>query len=484
MARTEILAAYDAAERATGEISRSARAAAWEELGRRLQAYELASAAIVAYENALRLEPSRFSAVYLKGQAERLGGDLRAASRSMRRALELQPAYLPAAILAATTALQLGELEDAARLAEQAVQRAPRSSAAYFVLGQVRSAQERHAAAARAYESALALEPEASALIGLLASELAGAGDLERSRALAGRAGSVRPSLDDPLLREVLELRQDARRFQEEGALAFRAGDFVSAERAFSRALERDPGPALAWLNRGSASFRLGRIDRAAEDFREALRRDSNLAQAHTNLGILEAARGDDAAAAAAYRRALAIDPSLHDAEFNLGNALLRLGRHGEALATYERVLAAEPARVHAALGAAACLVGSGQPERALAVLERALAIAASNEELSLARARLWSVHPELRPSGRSGAREIEAALVAAPESVDRLTTLALARSELGRFVDAADSLRRAIALLKESGAFRPDLEATLRRLESGRKAIDPAIFAPRAARF
>ena len=481
--REAILDALRRAEQGADQSSHPDRARNWGELGQRLHAYELNSPAIVAYDNALLFAPSDFRIVYLKGQAQQSGGDLAAASRSLRRAVELNPSYLPATISAAKLGLQMGELDQAVKLAERAVRLAPRSSAAYYMLAQVESARERPGAAAKAYEAALALDPEATFLIGLLAGELARAGDLERSRALAGRSGFVRPWLDDPVMREVVELRQDARRYLDEGANAFENGDFRAAELAFSRAIERDANSPVAWLNRGSARFRLGNPDGAASDFREALRLDPRLARAHANLGILEAARDDDEAAVDSYRRALEVDPAQPDVEFNLGNALLRLGRPADSLGCYERVLAVQPERSHAALGAAASLVGLGETGRAASVLDRALAAAPANEELFLAQARLWSVYPALRPAGRKSAAEAEAALIAAPETFDRLATLAMVRSELRRFDLAADSLRRALALPARSGnADRDDLSETLRRFERGLPALDPAIFEPRPA--
>lgn len=104
------------------------------------------------------------------------------------------------------------------------------------------------------------------------------------------------------------------------GVARYREGEYGEATRAFTRALEHDPGNATLRYNRGSALYRQGRFPEAAEVLEAAasaedtgLRRD-----AHYNLGNARFRQSDFEAAIEAYKEALRLDPGDMDAKHNL----------------------------------------------------------------------------------------------------------------------------------------------------------------------
>jgi tetratricopeptide (TPR) repeat protein len=76
----------------------------------------------------------------------------------------------------------------------------------------------------------------------------------------------------------------------------------------YSRALELDPGLAVAALNRGILAYNTRRYDDALADFQQALRAGADSAMSgciHYNLGLVHRARGDREAALASAESAV-----------------------------------------------------------------------------------------------------------------------------------------------------------------------------------
>jgi protein O-GlcNAc transferase len=117
--------------------------------------------------------------------------------------------------------------------------------------------------------------------------------------------------------------------------LAHRAGDAVSAEAHFHRALQLDDGAAVLHFNYANLLRDMGRKDDAAGHYRAAIERDPAHAAAHNNLGNLlkDLKRWDEAAHC--YRAAIAADPSYAPAHRNLADIDEGAGRAEAAIAGF-----------------------------------------------------------------------------------------------------------------------------------------------------
>jgi tetratricopeptide (TPR) repeat protein len=108
----------------------------------------------------------------------------------------------------------------------------------------------------------------------------------------------------------------------------------ASAEWAFRRALEADPGLGEARLRLGRVRVLQGRPAEAIADLQQVARVDGSLRRrylARLFEGRAQEKRGDIQAAARAYRDAVAIEPEGQSAWIGLGRALDILGRADEA---------------------------------------------------------------------------------------------------------------------------------------------------------
>jgi tetratricopeptide (TPR) repeat protein len=104
-----------------------------------------------------------------------------------------------------------------------------------------------------------------------------------------------------------------------------------SAEEAYRRALELDPGHADAHLNLGRLMHAFERLDEAERHFRQALELRPMDATAAFDLGVVLQDRGDVLDAIAVYKRAIAADPGYADAYFNLASLFEAAGDRIEA---------------------------------------------------------------------------------------------------------------------------------------------------------
>lgn len=122
----------------------------------------------------------------------------------------------------------------------------------------------------------------------------------------------------------------------------------------FDRAIELDPGYALAYAGRAYTGANLAgnfggdekqRINaQAREDARRALALAPQLAEAHLSMGrVLRNTDLDPVGAAAEYRKAIVLAPDAPRPLQHLGNALANLGRLDEAMALHQQALRMDP---------------------------------------------------------------------------------------------------------------------------------------------
>ncbi len=228
-------------------------------------------------------------------------GKVREALPIFEALVRKNPGNLEATLSLLNAQAGTGQVDKAVQTGREAVRRWPALYLAHFNLANALRRQPKPDAAVRAeaereYRAALALFPrhaESSRNLALLL--------LEQRRGKDARAvleESAARGVDDS---DLALLR---------GSVAALEGDLDAADRAFARAVELDPGSAVAWESRGKLAYQRGDRRAAVRWYREALERRPTAALARTLGAILLNDLADPAGARAAFERALQLEPT------------------------------------------------------------------------------------------------------------------------------------------------------------------------------
>ncbi|MBN2131462.1 MAG: tetratricopeptide repeat protein [Sedimentisphaerales bacterium] len=125
-------------------------------------------------------------------------------------------------------------------------------------------------------------------------------------------------------------------------------GDYVSAEKHFTAAIELDEDYEIAYNNRGLARFHLGKFDDAITDFNDAMELDPNYVSPYINMGKCLAAQRKFNEAEEILRQGLQLaldpnDPGNARLWYNLGWVYDELQRFDDANDSYTRALRYDP---------------------------------------------------------------------------------------------------------------------------------------------
>ena len=175
------------------------------------------------------------------------------------------------------------------------------------------------------------------------------------------------------------------------GCIYHELGEFEAAERAFSKALELNPGYVEAALNLAIVCNDLGQYERAQEVYARALEQaeeqpaqsqgappldgytKGKLANLHAAVGDGYASVKRPAEAAEEYRRALSLCPGFVDLRLKLAHALRDCGQPEEALAEYRVAASSAPGYLPARVALGAALHASGKVDEARGEWEEVL---------------------------------------------------------------------------------------------------------------
>ena len=215
-----------------------------------------------------------------------------------------------------------------------------------------------------------------------------------------------------------------------------------------------------------------GNREAGREQLEELVRRSPEYARGHYSLGILLEENGDFARALARYTSAVRYDPAYVEPRLQLGGLLRRAGRPDDARAQYERIIELDPSLFEGPFGYAMVLVSEGRWLQARDRLAAALEQFPGTPAFPLALARVLAAAPDRRV--RDGRRALEA-LRRLPDEQQRMDlgeTLAMALAEVGRYAEAADLQREAIAAAPAELQTR--MAANLALYEAGRPCRTP----------
>jgi tetratricopeptide (TPR) repeat protein len=295
------------------------------------------------------------------------------------------------------------------------------------------------------------------------------------------RAGDTKSA--ESAFRLVVEREPDnAEALHRLGELALARRDARQAVSLLRRAAAGKPGDS-ALLGELSAAHRLmGDFRASAEAAGEAVALNQNDATAQFMLGSARLNLNDAVGAREALERAIALTPDSADAQLHFAMACMRLKDFPPAAAALRRAVRLQPDDVEclAKLGRVLCELR--QYDEALPLLRRAMELAPMEGRVHL------GLVTALSGAGDIAAAEAacDRALQIAPEMAELWLYSGLSKAALGRFAEAADCYRKAIALdpdLEEpryaliraghQADVQPDVERLLRVLDDPGKTVD-----------
>lgn len=475
--RAQVRERRDALQRAgdTG-ASAAARANAYGELGLILMATRFYDAAETAFDHAQALAPRQMRWPYYLGQLYRTTGDQPRAVERFERAVELDPTYVAALVRLGELYLDEGQAEEAEPLFEQALAVEPASAPALSGIGRAALARGETARAIEHLERALAIGPPAWDIHYNLATAYREAGNPERADEHLSQRGGDPPQPPDPLMRAYESLLRSPRAYETRGVAAMQDGRTAEAVEIFREGLAQTPDDAALRQQLGSALFAGGDTDGAAEQLATALRLDPTLARAHAGLGTLASMGGRQAEAIEHFAAAVEHDPDYLEARLGLVDAYRAAGRPEDALSELDRAIELAPGYADVWLARGLQLVQLGRYREARDSLDEARTVHPRHSGLTDLLVRVLAASPD--PAVRDGRRAlalVEPLLGAAPNpTLDE--TVAMALAEAGRYAEAAERQRRAIAAAEQAGY--PDvaraLAPALARYEQGRPSRAP----------
>lgn len=444
--RSQLREAYDAVAAAVS----GRRGETWGELGKLLMAADYLDPAERCFRNAEALAPDDFRWPYYLGHLVRSTGRLTEAVAHFERALRLRPDDLAALTWLGQVFIDAGRPDAAEPLLTRARALHPDTPAVLFQLGRAAAARRDYAGAVALFEHALRLDPAAAAIRYPLAMAWRGLGDLQRARSYleggggAGAGGGV--ALPDPLMAAVNTALRSPQVHWDLGLYAGARGDWPEAVRQFREAARLAPDLPVVRLNLGLALNRMGDARAALDQLAEAVHLDPRLAGAHFAMGTLYERSGRDQEAIRRYTLAATHDPGHAEAHLRLADTLRRTGRIEASLAPYRSVIELEPDRREARFGEALALVRLTRHPEALRRLRAAMDLHPDETAFPLAVARLLAASPDPRVRDGTEALALAQAVEATLKTTAVAETMAMALAELGRFGEAVEWQRAAMA--------------------------------------
>jgi tetratricopeptide (TPR) repeat protein len=293
---------------------------------------------------------------------------------------------------------------------------------------------------------------------------------------LLGTALALIPKRTEALqaLRRAVELSPDSPQAHHTLAMALaRFGELDEARRAYERTLKLDPELKAAHGSLAVIMAAQGDVDGALVHFTEALRRETDAAAAaryHYLRGKLYRQRNMPAAAARDFERALQLNPLLAKAYLELGGARVDLQDHSGALQALRRAVELAPDDPDARYELGSAYLRAGQAQLSLEHLAAAFRLQPDSRSIVYALARALQAagrNDEARPlleRLRQMAKE-EAFHNPNVVKAGELNNAGIALEKEGRFADALENYRAAVALNPREVSFRRNLGLVLCRL-------------------
>ncbi|MFA5896231.1 MAG: tetratricopeptide repeat protein [Thermoplasmata archaeon] len=266
------------------------------------------SAALIAFDEALRLYPRHVPALLAKAGAHQALNQDAEALEAYRRVRVSDPGNEDA--LRASARLLAGQTRwrECLEVVETFLRRRPNDPAVLELKGDVLSSLGRRPEALAAYEAAQALDPS---------------------------NGNVKQKIE--------EVRVDVPGLLSRALIASASGNYAQALNLFDDILEVEPSNVNALIGKAVAYRRSGKLQEALNCLDLVLNIQPNNAAALLNRGNLHVERGDFDAALETYDKLVTLAPADEEAWAAQADVFVRVGRDDDALRAYAEALKLNP---------------------------------------------------------------------------------------------------------------------------------------------
>lgn len=435
----------------------------WGELGMLYQAYHLYQPALVCYQNARFLDSRDPRWIYLIGVTHQRLGNQEQAIKAFSAAIMADPQNTAALVTLGELEFLANNPQRAGELFEQAYRLNSNTASALVGMGKVARQKKQYQKAAEFFTKALELEPEANITHYLLALAYRDLGKLELAQQHMAQRGEIQPVLEDPILMEVQNQRNDSESLRTRGNQIAATGQFAEALGYYRQALKLKPKDPRTWVNVGLCFQQLNQLDEAKEAYQNVLQNTTMpnlMATAHFRLG--ELSEDNLQQAFSHYQAALQANPSIPSIMFRYAENLRAMGRFEEALPYYSKVLPQKPDFYAARLGRALSLIKLGRWRQVLNYLKEDIQTCRDQPVFSHMLARLLAACPDDAVRNGEQALEMTAIMTGSSQNAEILATHAMVLAETGKYAEAAAAQRQAISLAVEQGQTVAHLQQNL----------------------
>jgi tetratricopeptide (TPR) repeat protein len=308
---------------------------AYGELGALYHVQFVYRPAKICYRNARRLAPDNFRWAYYAAYLAINSGELDKAVTLLEKARQMRPGYLAVTLRLADILLELNRLDSAKAAYRQVADAQGLEASAHYGLGQIALLRREYTAAIEHLERALVLQPDANRIHYSLARALRAAGQGDDARRHMAAMGEQPPSFRDPQIESLQALKQGSRIHFVNGMKAYRQLDFVAAQQAFARGLEREPDNTSARISYARALYLANEKGRSRKELETVLEEQPSNALAGYLLGVLVEEQGDREAATELYQRTIRHEPDHPGTHLQLANLLYQQGLAEQAVEHY-----------------------------------------------------------------------------------------------------------------------------------------------------
>jgi tetratricopeptide (TPR) repeat protein/SAM-dependent methyltransferase len=384
----------------------------YSNLGACYRALDRLDEAVLAFREAVRLQPGFFGARYNLAMALEAAGRPDESLKEYDAVLRLNSSYAEALNNRGALLSSLGRTEQAVDSYRRAVECRPRVASLHYNLANALSRSGQFEAAVDEYREAIRLDPSIPEAHNNLATALDAVGRNEDALQAIERALELRPDYAEAQINQAtiqqtirdraatladdlesiapphsVPVESTPQQWCARGSQLQAVGQFDNANELFRRALEVDPDCAAAYFGFGYGLLVNEKHEEAAAHYEQGLLIDDTDATAWNNLGSAYTALEKYEEAIACYESALQIDAANAKAHFNLGNVYKDIGQPSEASACYRRALYVEPELAEAHINLGVVLQQQGRLEEALASHDRAVELLPDDAEAHFHRA-------------------------------------------------------------------------------------------------
>lgn len=279
--------------------------------------------AIKAYEDAIKLDPTRPIAWNKKGIALYELGKYDDAIQAYDEAIRIDPKDSDGWYNKGVALLELSRYDEALQCVNEAIQLDPKIAMARENKGYFLNDMGLYEEAIQSFDEAIRLEPKDVITWNGKSVALLELGKYDEAIQCINEAIRLDPKNVDA--------------WYNKGCASLELSRYGEGIQAYDEAIKLDPKLAVVWAEKGYALSRIGKHDEAIQAIDEGIRLDPKNSASWNNKGLALLEQKNYEEAIKAYDEAIKLDPELAKCWSNKGKALEAIGRPSEANAAYSR---------------------------------------------------------------------------------------------------------------------------------------------------